>query len=888
HIGGQTLHSFAGMRRRRVLWLIILIILYILGVGLGHGDIGKLVQRIKLDPEARARWLGVKVLIIDEVSMVDAIWFDQLEEIARKIRGKRRPFGEIQLVICGDFFQLPPVRDSDRSNAPASFVFDSLSWDTCVKTKVMLTEVFRQKDPRLVKMLNDARIGVVTDESAALLKGLARPVHYEDGIGPTELYPRRFEAGWANRRQLMNLPGKVRTFHAYDKQGKDDDENAVDPERASLLFARMIVPKLLPLKVGAQVMCLRVPLVLAWALTVHKSQGQTLERVKINLQRTFEKGQAYVALSRCTSLDTLEVYGFDRERSVQAHPRKPTCEGSLLDHSTVASQPNAPLAPVLPIPPGDADIQLSPEQKHVLDLVLQGKSVFFTGSAGMCPFYSTSYALRDRRTPGVFVTASTGIAAANIQGETLHAFAGVGLGNQKRSALIARAWKTRGVPGRWRAARILIIDEISMVAARWFDDLEAIARSIRDNNEPFGGIQLVICGDFFQLPPVPEYNEAETGLYTDFAFRAGSWKKVVPTMVTLSQVFRQKQPPFVVIELIDMLNDMRIGRTSDETVRVFRSLSRPVVYSDDIRPTEILPLRRQVQASNQLQLDQLPGKLITFNAQDEFFLDSEGNHMRPVYGKTLLDRFVPYTIQLKVGAQVMCVKARLSFILSRHSDINYEEYARFGSDDEDHTDPIESASQMEDRDQSETGTSGHKAPINPRHRVSGASAEAVDFTPLKQPAPSTSEQCNSTQPTPTRPHKINPEYYARVASDLEPDSDNRWKRKSDEQRAYESSRWPLVQYTNGARVLMGPVKFKHEGPKAEVQASRSQVPLILAWALTVHKSQGQTLDRVKVDLAGIFEKGQAYVALSRCTSLEGLEVHNFRPHVVMAHPLYAI
>ncbi|CAE6438404.1 unnamed protein product [Rhizoctonia solani] len=410
HIGGQTLHSFAG-------------------VGLGHGDIGKLVRRIKQDSFALARWIRAKVLIIDEVSMVDATWFDQLEQIARRIRGKRTlPFGGMQLVICGDFFQLPPVRDNDRIDAPASFVFDSYSWDSCIKTKVMLTQVFRQKDPKLVKMLNDARVGVVTDESAELLKALARPVHYDDGIGPTEVYPRRFEADQANRKQLISLPGEIRTFHAYDKRGKDGEDYTVDPERAALLFSRMIVPKSLPLKarrcpgdvptgmsfitgtvgrvvdfmkpsqvrtysennpqwsiVGSirppsnedgntsagdtpipgrtirtrgahevfenvewplvqfmdgqcvlmtptyftvetrtgaiEVQRLQIPLVLAWALTVHKSQGQTLERVKIDLRRTFESGQAYVALSRCTSLDTLEVYGFDRERSVKAHPR---------------------------------------------------------------------------------------------------------------------------------------------------------------------------------------------------------------------------------------------------------------------------------------------------------------------------------------------------------------------------------------------------------------------------------------------------------------------------------------------------------------------------------------------------------------------------------------
>ncbi|CAE6460433.1 unnamed protein product [Rhizoctonia solani] len=412
HIGGQTLHSFAG-------------------VGLGHGDLGKLVSRIKGDWTAFQRWSKVKVLIIDEISMVDATWFDQLEEISRRIRKKSLPFGGIQLVICGDFFQLPPVPNRDIADAPASFVFDSWSWDRCIKSKFMLTQVFRQKDPRLVKMLNDARVGIVTDESAKLLRSLSRPVHYEDGIGPTEIYPRRFEADWANRKQLLALPGERRVYSAYDSYGKDDDGEDINPERAARLFSGMLVPKLLPLKVGAQVMCLRnirenglvngsigrvvdfmtptqvrtyaeskdrwsivtsikqpkssgqtevsavdarvpgeatrsvwshelyersewplvqftdgqcvmmgptnftietrqgvmevrrlqVPLVLAWALTVHKSQGQTMERVKINLQRTFEKGQAYVALSRCTSLETLEVNGFDRERSVQAHPR---------------------------------------------------------------------------------------------------------------------------------------------------------------------------------------------------------------------------------------------------------------------------------------------------------------------------------------------------------------------------------------------------------------------------------------------------------------------------------------------------------------------------------------------------------------------------------------
>ncbi|CAE6523538.1 unnamed protein product [Rhizoctonia solani] len=350
-------------------------------------------------------------------------------------------------------------------------------------------------------------------------------------------------------------------------------------------------------------------------------------------------------------------YNISPPATPQFGSSQPMDKSSLPDRieATSTSKTSSSSTAVPSVPPGDADIELSQEQKHVLGLVLQGKSVFFTGSAGTGKsvlLRKIIQTLREKRTSGVHVTASTGIAAANIQGETLHAFAGVGLGNQQREVLIARAKKSRGVAPRWRGARILIIDEISMVAARWFDDLEAISRSVRDNEAPFGGLQLVICGDFFQLPPVPNYHEAETGLSTDFAFRAKTWKQAVPIMVTLTQVFRQKQP-----QLIDMLNDMRVGRISQNTQHLFQSLSRPVVYPDGITPTEILPLRRQVEAANQSQLDRLAGKLITFTSTDQFFRDAEGKPIRPVYGKTLLDRFISYDIQLKVGAQVMCVKA---------------------------------------------------------------------------------------------------------------------------------------------------------------------------------------------------------------------------------------
>jgi ATP-dependent DNA helicase PIF1 len=214
--------------------------------------------------------------------MVDATWFDCLEEIARRIRKIKKPFGGIQvgsfvrgdrsllrrhqLVVCGDFFQLPPVPDHEVSNAPASFVFDAFTWDKCIKSRFALNQVFRQKDPskhdsifpcelsantrlELIKLLNDARIGVVSPESARLLRSLARPVRYSDNIGPTEIYPVRYQADAANQRQLAALPGEPVTYSARDHHGKDGDGKTIPPERAAKLLGGMIVPRTLQLKV---------------------------------------------------------------------------------------------------------------------------------------------------------------------------------------------------------------------------------------------------------------------------------------------------------------------------------------------------------------------------------------------------------------------------------------------------------------------------------------------------------------------------------------------------------------------------------------------------------------------------------------------------------------
>jgi ATP-dependent DNA helicase PIF1 len=192
-------------------------------------------------------------------------------------------------------------------------------------------------------------------------------------------------------------------------------------------------------------------------------------------------------------------------------------------------------------------ITLSGEQQRVLELVVnKNKSVFFTGSAGTGKsvlMRSIIAELRKKHSSNpdrIAVTASTGLAACNIGGVTLHSFGGIGLGKEDVPTLVKKIKRNQKAKNRWLKTKVLIIDEISMVDGDLFDKLEGIARSIRNNGRPFGGIQLVITGDFFQLPPVPDFDNKARG--AKFAFDAGTWNTAIHHTIGLTEVFRQKDP----------------------------------------------------------------------------------------------------------------------------------------------------------------------------------------------------------------------------------------------------------------------------------------------------------------------------------------------------------
>jgi len=273
----------------------------------------------------------------------------------------------------------------------------------------------------------------------------------------------------------------------------------------------------------------------------------------------------------------LEKASANRQRQQPVSMSRATSDRSLKSFV----KPNAPpksLAQRVP------ETFLSDEQRAVVKAVMdEGKSVFFTGSAGtgksvlmraIIAQLRHKYRLEPER---VAITASTGLASCILEGQTLHSWAGIGLGKEPAPELVKKIKRNMKSRQRWQKTKVLIIDEISMVDGQLFDKLEQVARTLRNNGRPFGGIQLVFTGDFFQLPPVPDRNtEAK------FVFEAVNWETCIQHTILLTHVFRQKDEQFAT-----MLNEMRLGKMSYATVREFKALSRPLDFHDDLEATEL-------------------------------------------------------------------------------------------------------------------------------------------------------------------------------------------------------------------------------------------------------------------------------------------------------------
>ena len=277
-----------------------------------------------------------------------------------------------------------------------------------------------------------------------------------------------------------------------------------------------------------------------------------------------------------------------------------------------------------------------------------------------------------------------------------------------------------------------------------------------------------------------------------------------------------------------MLNEMRLGKLSAKTLEAFRKLDRPLPLDDKISATELFPTRNEVENANFMKLRNLPGTGKVYMAEDGGTVKDKQQLDR------LLQNFMaPKMLELKKGSQVMLIKNMDENLVNG----SLGRVTRFATEDQFNLYCDGKLDELYDSDDESSQNALSREARNQIKTMSAGGAGGPRLIPTTQ------------------------------------------------------KRFPVVAFllADGTEreLLLQPEDWKVELPNGEIQAQRRQLPLILAWALSIHKAQGQTLERVKVDLRRVFENGQAYVALSRATTQEGLWVQNFNEKAVMAHPRVA-
>lgn len=395
---------------------------------------------------------------------------------------------------------------------------------------------------------------------------------------------------------------------------------------------------------------------------------------------------------------------------------------------------------------------MNPEQEYAYSDIISGKNVFITGGGGVGKSYLIKF-FYDRYKSDTFITSTTGISALNIGGQTIHSLLGIGLGTDTVENLVKKIKRSKKVK-LWREIKTLIIDEISMLDPVLFDKLEEVARIVRKSESPFGGIQLVITGDFCQLPCVNS---------DKFCFEAISWDRCIEKTHYLKQIVRQSDEDF-----IRALENIRIGVIENDTKKALESRIVEFDEKNEIKPTMLYPYNAQVDLINHKELI----KLVSVTKKSETYTLEKA--ISPGYfGSVIIPSNLPETVTLAIGAQVM-----LTINLDLANGL-----------------------------------------------VNGSRGVVISFT---------------------------------------------------------ENRLPVVKFLSGTYTVNYYTNTYEE--KEKILYTYTQIPLKLAWAISIHKSQGMTLDLVKTDLTRVFEYGQGYVCLSRVKNLEGLYLSGINYQKIRCHP----
>lgn len=398
------------------------------------------------------------------------------------------------------------------------------------------------------------------------------------------------------------------------------------------------------------------------------------------------------------------------------------------------------------------------KQNTALNILKSGKNVFITGSAGTGKTYllnQFSQYLNERRVYPTIV-APTGIAASHLGGQTIHSFFSLGIRESIDEGYVDFLLDKKYLKTRFSKLKLLIIDEVSMISPELFSTMDLILRGFKGTDAPFGGVQVVISGDFFQLPPV-----SKTPKEKRFAWQSPSWKALDLQTCYLQEKFRQDDE-----RLIQVLDDIRSGNISESSEDLLESRHEKELAIST--PTKLYTHNVDVDRINLDELNKLEGE------PKLFVCDHKGSEKN--IEKIFKSSLVLEELALKKGAVVIFIKNNLE--------------------------------------------AGY---------VNGTTGKIESFSPI----------------------------------------DN----------------MPIVRTTAGKKIKLDLEDWSLENDSGKVTATVSQVPLRLAWAITIHKSQGMTLDAAEIDLSKTFETGQGYVALSRIKNIEGLRLMGLNPMALRVDPL---
>lgn len=275
-------------------------------------------------------------------------------------------------------------------------------------------------------------------------------------------------------------------------------------------------------------------------------------------------------------------------------------------------------------------------QQEAIDLMHSGKNIFLTGEPGAGKTFTLNKFIEEafERGKNIAITASTGIAASHINGSTIHSWSGLGIKDFIRDDEIDRmSWQPKMIE-KYNRADILIIDEISMLHGSRLDMVNRVAKWLRRNTKPFGGLQVIFVGDLFQLPPVTKNSDV-----SDWVHHSEAWLEAKPEPCYLTEQHRQGADD----ELLTILREMRAGELSVESRQRLASHQRPAPDDDSI--TRLFTHNLDVDAVNRGMLAKIdePSK--------RFYMTSTGDSYKVAQMKRNL--LCPETLELKVGAEVM-------------------------------------------------------------------------------------------------------------------------------------------------------------------------------------------------------------------------------------------